>query len=77
MDRNTGLALQLQVNTSGAWKTVLRFVSHVQTLDRIKHATNTLVRASENSRITWRIATTDALPVQQMHWSAEHGWRVS
>lgn len=71
------LTLQLQVNRSGAWKTVLQFVSLADKLDRVKRATNTLARADSNVRATWRIATMDALPVQLMHWSAKHGWRVS
>lgn len=75
MDTSGGPKLYLQVNNSGAWKTVVTFPLHVRYLDRVKRHAEALGRV--DSTITWRIATAEALPKVQWYWTAKEGWRTA
>lgn len=58
---------QLQVNNSGAWKTVLRFDGNdKEATDAIWRATEMLGEAS-TSAPNWRIATSERHPVVHAH----------
>jgi hypothetical protein len=58
--------VQLQVNNSGAWKTVLRFDAADEVKgDKVQRAALMLAEAVPDLRM--RIATTDALPIVLMY----------
>lgn len=67
--------VQLQINNSGAWKTVIRFDAGDEfSGDRVQQAVDMLGEIDGNKKTTWRIATTDSLPCVLLRWSAVTGW---
>ncbi|MGP1628355.1 MAG: hypothetical protein ACTS5V_00330 [Giesbergeria sp.] len=48
--------MQLQVNTAGAWKTVMTFGHGEETMERVKQAAQALHEVSQDT--AWRITTT-------------------
>lgn len=50
--------MQLQVNTAGAWKTVMTFGQGGETMERVKQAAQALYEASASPGTAWRITTT-------------------
>lgn len=58
--------MQLQVNTAGAWKTVMTFGHGEETMERVKQAAQALHEVSPDS--AWRITTTrDRSPTVLAH----------
>lgn len=58
--------MQLQVNTAGAWKTVMTFGHGGETMERVKQAAQALYEASQDT--AWRITTTtDRSPAVLCH----------
>lgn len=49
---------RLQVNTAGAWKTVMTFGHGGETMERVKQAAQALYEASVSPGTAWRITTT-------------------
>jgi hypothetical protein len=66
---------KLQINSTGAWRDVLRF-----DIDLIDHeamqiaAANLVLLADPDSRTTLRIVIADALQTVLVHWDAKKGW---
>ena len=65
--------LQLQLNNSGAWKTLLRFDGNdAQAADKVRAAGQLM--GEVNPELNLRIATAEALPAVLLRWSGACGW---
>ena len=67
--------VQLQVNNSGAWKTVTRWDAGDDEASGMAHDAVALLGAVDPNS-TWRIASVEQHPVVLKYWSAAEGWRV-
>ena len=66
---------KLQINSSGAWRDVLRFdIDAVDSVALMDAATNLLVIADPDGRATLRIAAADSFQQALTRWDAKNGW---
>jgi hypothetical protein len=66
--------VKLQVNTSGAWKDVVRFdAGNDVAASSVMEAAKTLGEINDG-RITFRIASDEPLPFVLSRWSKADGW---
>lgn len=67
--------VQLQINNSGAWKTIARFdASDDESADKARAAGQLLGELGGGPRTTLRIATDEAMPCVLVRWDGERGW---
>jgi len=66
--------VQLQLNNSGAWKTLAKFDAFDDELANKARAVGQLLGELGGERTALRIATDEALPCVLCRWTAEHGW---
>ncbi|MGK2897818.1 MAG: hypothetical protein ACSLE9_03920 [Burkholderiaceae bacterium] len=66
--------VQLQVNNSGAWKTVTRWDAGNDEASSMVHEAVALLGAADSS-CTWRITTAESYPVVLKHWDSKNGWQ--
>jgi len=67
---------KLQINTSGAWRDLLKFDIDTVDSDALQDAAADLVRAADpTDRTSLRITMADSLQTTLIRWDAEHGWR--
>lgn len=67
--------VKLQINSSGAWRDVLRFDIDEHDVEAIQAAAvNLVVLADPDGRTSLRIATADALQTALIRWDAKRGW---
>lgn len=67
--------IQLQVNNSGAWKTVARWDAGDDEASENAHEAVALLGVVD-SNCTWRIATREDHPVVLKYWDPKAGWKV-
>jgi len=66
---------KLQINTSGAWRDVLRFdLDEVDAEALQVAAANLIIIADPDGRTSLRIATADAFQRALIRWDAAKGW---
>lgn len=67
---------KLQINSTGAWRDVVRFDIDHGNEHEIQHAAEELVNAADlEGRTTMRIVINDGVsPVPLLHWNAKEGW---
>ena len=66
---------KLQINSSGAWRDLLRFDIDQVDDGALQDAAATLIEiADPTGRTTLRICTADALPAPLVYWGAKSGW---
>jgi hypothetical protein len=66
--------VRLELNNSGAWKTLARFdAGDEAAADKAQRAGQLLGELS-GGRTTLRICTDDALPCVLLRWTADRGW---
>jgi hypothetical protein len=66
---------KLQINSTGAWRDVLRFdIDQVDSVALMDAASNLLVVADPDGKATLRIATADTFQHALTRWDAEKGW---
>jgi len=66
---------KLQINSSGAWRDVLRFdIDAVDSVALMDAASNLLVIADPDGKVALRIATADAFQSALVRWEAKKGW---
>ena len=66
--------VKLEINNSGAWKTIARFdAGNDESADKARAAGQLL---GELSPCTLRIATDESLPCVLVRWDADRGWRA-
>lgn len=68
--------VQMQINNSGAWKTIATFDAGDEEAAGKAHAAGQLL-GELNPTATLRITTRDALPCVLKRWDAERGWWVA
>lgn len=69
--------VRLELNNSGAWKTLARFdAGNEVAADKARSAGRLLGELGElgGQRTTLRICTDEALPLVLVRWSADRGW---
>lgn len=66
--------VQLQLNNSGAWKTLARFDAGDDDLADKARAAGQLLGELGGARTTLRIATCETLPLALLHWTPRDGW---
>ncbi len=67
--------VQLQINNSGAWKTIARFdAGDDDSADKARAAGQLLGELGGGHRTTLRIATDEAMPCVLTRWDGERGW---
>lgn len=67
--------VKLQINTSGAWRDVLRFCTHDVDTDLVQiSAANMVLHADPTGKTTLRLATDDAYQTALIRWDAKKGW---
>lgn len=67
--------VQLQINNSGAWKTVAKFdAGDERAGDDAQKAVELLGQVDSGNKAVWRIATDEALPCVLLRWSLATGW---
>lgn len=66
--------VQLQVNNSGAWKTVARWDAGNDRASSSAHEAAELL-GEINPTQTWRIATDASYPIVLKRWDMANGWR--
>lgn len=66
--------VQLQLNNSGAWKTIARWDAGDDDQTFLAQESVTML-GSINPTYTWRIATQADHPIVLRNWCAAHGWR--
>lgn len=67
---------KLQINTTGAWRDLLRFDIDEVDGNEVQHAAQELINAANpKGRTTLRITMADSLQSVIAHWDAEKGWR--
>lgn len=67
--------VQLQLNNSGAWKTIARFdASNDASADKARAAGQLLGELGGGARTTLRIATDEPMPCVLVRWDADRGW---
>ncbi|KPU91117.1 hypothetical protein APR50_17290 [Variovorax paradoxus] len=67
---------KLQVNTSGAWKDVVRFdATDVAETDRVTDAADELGQVGAGA-ITFRLVSDEALPRVLFRWTHPVGWKA-
>ena len=70
--------VRLQINTSGAWKDILRFDIDAVDDQAIQIAAVQLVElAYPRGSASLRIATADAFQTALVRWDAKNGWRTA
>jgi hypothetical protein len=67
--------VQLQLNNSGAWKTLVRFDAGNEALAEKAYQAGTLL-ADINPDLGLRIATAEPLPSVLVRWVAGQGWKA-
>lgn len=67
--------VQLQVNNSGAWKTVAKWDAGDDAASTKAHDAVDLL-GQINDDYTWRIATADGEQLVLKRWDSKNGWRV-
>lgn len=72
-----GRPCKLQINTSGAWRDVLRLdLDDVVDHGALQDAAADLVRIADPSgRTSLRITVADSLQTTIVRWDAKNGWR--
>jgi hypothetical protein len=69
--------VQLQINNSGAWKTICKFDAGCEpTADMVKSAVELLMFADSKKNASYRIASCDPLPHVLLRYEHAHGWVV-
>lgn len=76
MNRNQARPVQLQINNSGAWKTVAKFDAGDEQAGANAQQAVELLGQINSSKTTWRIATDEALPCVLLRWSVVTGWKA-
>lgn len=67
--------VNLQVNNSGAWKSIVHFdASNDMECQEVMSAAGTL--GCIDGKCTFRIVTNDGLQTVLMHWSVKDGWKA-
>ena len=66
--------VQLQINNSGAWKTLAKFDAHDDEMADKARAAGQLLGELGGARTALRIAIDEALPWVLCRWTAEDGW---
>lgn len=67
---------KLQINTSGAWRDLLKFDIDTVDSDALQDAAADLVRAADpTDRTSLRITMADSLQTVLLRWDAMRGWR--
>ena len=67
--------VQLQINNSGAWKTIARFdAQDDDSADKARAIGQLLGELGGGHRTTLRIATDEAMPCVLVRWDGERGW---
>lgn len=78
MASNRTHSVQLQINNSGAWKTIVRFDAGDEGATHYaRQAVERLALVDGKGAGRWRIATLDALPVVLEDFEAGRGWRAT
>ena len=78
MDDKEPRMVRLQLNTSGAWKDILRFDIDAVDDQAIQIAAVHLVElAYPRGSASLRIATADAFQTSLVRWDAKNGWRTA
>lgn len=78
MDDKEPRMVRLQLNTSGAWKDLLRFDIDEVDDQAIQIAAVQLVElAYPRGSASLRIATADAFQTALVRWDAKNGWRTA
>ena len=78
MDDKEPRMVRLQLNTSGAWKDILRFDIDAVDDQAIQIAAVQLVElAYPRGSASLRIATADAFQTALVRWDAKNGWRTA
>lgn len=78
MDDKEPRMVRLQLNTSGAWKDILRFDIDAVDDQAIQIAAVQLVElAYPHGSASLRIATADAFQTALVRWDAKNGWRTA
>jgi len=66
---------KLQINSTGAWRDVLRFdIDAVDTVALMDAASTLLLIADPDGHASLRIATADAHQRARVRWDAKKGW---
>ena len=66
---------KLQINSTGAWRDVLRFdIDAVDSIALMDAASNLLVIAYPDGKTTLRISAADAFQTALIRWDAKRGW---
>lgn len=66
---------KLQINSTGAWRDVLKFdIDAVDSVALMDAASNLLAIADPDGRMALRIATADAFQTALIRWEAKKGW---
>jgi hypothetical protein len=66
--------LKLELNNSGAWKTIARFDAGDELACAAAQNGADLLGRLGPKRVSWRIATDEPLPDVLLYWNAENGW---
>lgn len=66
--------VRLELNNSGAWKTLARFDAGDEAASDRARTAGRLLGELGGQRTTLRICTDDALPLVLVRWSADRGW---
>lgn len=66
--------VQLQINNSGAWKTIAKFDAYDDDSADKARAIGQLLGELGAGRTTLRIATDEAMPCVLVRWDGERGW---
>ena len=78
MDDKEPRMVKLQLNTSGAWRDVLRFDIDAVDDQAIQVAAVQLVElAYPKGRAKLRIATADAWQTALVYWDGKQGWKAA
>lgn len=67
-------SLQLQINNSGAWKTIARFEANTESRRHFARLAVEHMALVDPKMGTWRIATCDGLPQVLEDFSVAKGW---
>lgn len=67
--------VKLQINTSGAWRDVLRFCTHDTDTDLVQvSAANMVLHADPSGATTLRLVTDDGRQTALIRWDVKKGW---
>lgn len=76
MDTNDAVVVQLQINNSGAWKTIARFDADDEAAWHYARTGVSRIALTDASATNWRIATVAPLPKVLEVFSMSRGWRA-